>query len=215
MTKHEPSLSNTRPNHTIVPVSFHGFPTDFSRSLVPLTRAMPGDMVVMVSSYTESLCTPHDGRYRLESFWVKTENSLSRLRVEELSGKQSDRAAELIGRELFLGPDPTLFLQDDGKTSGSRSVTILHFADCILRLDDDLLFGRSTVPLPIRVRMSPAQTLTEANDLRWRLRSYLTFVSDVNAGKLPKGQTWEAQTPDVALLLSKEARARYQVSDCE
>ena len=125
---------------------------------------------------------------------------------------QSDRAAELIGRELLMGPDPTLFLQDDGKTSGSRSVTILHFSDCVLRVDDEFLHGRATVALPIRVRMSPAHTLTEANDLRWRLRSYLTLLSDVNAWKLPKCQTWGAQTPDIAVMLSKEARARFLVS---
>ena len=106
MTKYDPWSYMVKAWVPRAPVRFQARSTDYTRYLTPVATARPGELVAMISTCFRDRDYGLLSQRYLETFAVQGTRDLECKHFNELSDEISDKAAQMIGRELALKSHP-------------------------------------------------------------------------------------------------------------
>ena len=212
MTKYDPQSYMAKASVPRAPVRFQARSTDFSRYLTPIATAHPGELVAMVSTCLQNRDYSLLSQRYLETFKVHGTHDLACGHFHELSGEISDKAAQMIGRELALRSHPRVPMPHGDREENYVTIRMVHFADALISLNEDWLTESTragTVVPPILIEMTPAADLVSANEIRWKIRRYLSVLRMMLWSTLGQSSDWHIFLPELEDLMSEDARARF------
>lgn len=212
MTKYDPWSYMVKAWVPRAPVRFQARSTDYTRYLTPVATARPGELVAMISTCFRDRDYGLLSQRYLETFAVQGTRDLECKHFNELSDEISDKAAQMIGRELALKSHPGVPMPHGDQEESQVTIRMAHFADALISVNDDWLNDSTevgTVVPPILIEMTPASDLVSANEIRWKIRRYLSVLRAVLRPTLGHSSDWHICLPELEDLMSEDARARF------